>query len=474
MAGASRRSSALLLLAVLASYPASLLVAFLATSFATPDVPPVTEIPEEEVVSEFPDPPPPPAGPAHQGPPLPKIDPGTPLAGLLPTPPKLNQAPVYLGGDLAGVPELKLEAAPPAEKLTTEQWTSRKAHAAAAALHLNGGEEDGFLKALVRSRADLAGLPFLMGDACRTKGGRAKAFKDVAQMLGRGEEARFLAGGPKSGPAEEKRQQYRQAHAAVVAQVLPAVEAPGQQALTRVLGSNPRPEATRELARVAVFSPEKSVRAEAIKALVGRGPRDSTDVLVAGLRYPWPAVAENAARAIVDLARKDLVPQLEALLDEADPRGPRTEVVGGREVTVAHEVVRINHHRNCMLCHAPAESGKTPEETLVADVPLPSLPLPPSGLGYGGSSPASPSPKSNLLVRIDVTYLRQDFSAVQPVYDASAWRVTQRFDFVVRKRVLTPDEADDLRARLAGASPYRRSAALALLELTGRGVGPGL
>jgi hypothetical protein len=75
-----------------------------------------------------------------------------------------------------------------------------------------------------------------------------------------------------------------------------------------------------------------------------------------------------------------------------------------------------------------------------------------------------------LLVRIDVTYLRQDFSAMQTVTDwtADSWRSLQRFDFFVRKRVLTPAEAAELRGRLAGVSPYQRTAARALRLLTGR------
>jgi hypothetical protein len=138
-------------------------------------------------------------------------------------------------------------------------------------------------------------------------------------------------------------------------------------------------------------------------------------------------------------------------------------VVGGKQVAVARELVRINHHRNCLLCHAPAERGETPEEALVAEVPVPGSPLPDRSAGYSKS-------RSNLLVRIDVTYLRQDFSAMQDVADwtLGAWPPRQRFDFVVRRRVLTPAEAEDLRTRLAGESPYRRAAARALRELTGR------
>src|SRR5262245_9671105 len=47
---------------------------------------------------------------------LPRVEPGTPAAGLLPAAPKAERAPVYVGDDLACVPELALEdtpAAPP-------------------------------------------------------------------------------------------------------------------------------------------------------------------------------------------------------------------------------------------------------------------------------------------------------------------------------------------------------------------------
>src|SRR5262245_22407925 len=78
--------------------------------------------------------------------PLPVIEPTAPVASLLPTPPRENTSPVYLGDDLSCVPELMIEAA---EKATKEEWQQRKAHAVAAALQLNRSEEDGYLKALL-------------------------------------------------------------------------------------------------------------------------------------------------------------------------------------------------------------------------------------------------------------------------------------------------------------------------------------
>src|SRR4051794_623017 len=100
---------------------------------------------------------------------------------------------------------------------------------------------------------------------------------------------------------------------------MPAQEPPGQCSLIRGLSAIPRPEATRALARLAIFSTEEAVRKAAIEALAVRRESDCTDVLVASLHYPWLAVAEHAADAIVKLKRKDLIPQLEIMLDAPDP-----------------------------------------------------------------------------------------------------------------------------------------------------------
>jgi hypothetical protein len=240
----------------------------------------------------------------------------------------------------------------------------------AVALHLNAKEEDGYLKALLPTRPDLAGVPFTLGGVCRTTGERAQAFKMAAEAVRREKAAALLAEAPDP-PEVRKREQFYQAHLAVAAQVLPVTDVPGQCSLVRALSSIPRPEATRALARVAVFSTEEAVRAAAIEALAVRREADATDMLVAGLRYPWPAVADNAASAIVRLKRKDLVPRLERMLTAPDPRGPRSEVVAGRQETVARELVRVSHLHNCLLCHAPAERGKTPSEALIAEVPVP-------------------------------------------------------------------------------------------------------
>src|SRR5262249_16009265 len=100
----------------------------------------------------------------------------------------------------------------------------------------------------------------------------------------------------------------------------------------------------------------------------------------------------------------------------------------------------------------------------------PSDPLPSPSEGYQTTSP-------DVLVRIDMTYLRPDFSMLQAVADANPWPEMQRFDFLVRTRELTELEVaahcQKLATRDAGPlSPYHRAVLVALRELTGRDTAP--
>src|SRR5262249_45293402 len=48
--------------------------------------------------------------------------------------------------------------------------------------------------------------------------------------------------------------------------------------------------------------------------------------------------------------------------------------------------------------------------------------------------------RDDLTVRIDATYLRQDFSVKMPCYDLPHWPSRQRYDFITRIRPATPAE----------------------------------
>jgi len=54
------------------------------------------------------------------------------------------------------------------------------AHSIAKINHLNAKKHDGFMLAMIEQRPDLRGLPFLMGDECRTREEQAKVFAFMA------------------------------------------------------------------------------------------------------------------------------------------------------------------------------------------------------------------------------------------------------------------------------------------------------
>jgi hypothetical protein len=261
------------------------------------------------------------------------------------------------------------------------------------------------------------------------------------------------------------------ARVAALMQVL-APESPGLRlGLVKYLAGVPYVEATQALAKLALFSAEEEVRHAAIDCLQVRRERDYEEILLQGFRYPLPAVAKRAAEALVQLERKDLIQQLVAVLDEPDPRVPKLQDVNGKKVPVVHELVRLNHHHSCLLCHAPGNTPNVAPETLTAAVPIPGEPLPPSSQGY--NTPSIP----DILVRLDVTYLRQDFSLLLPVADAHPWPEMQRFDFLVRNRELSEQEAKAFRDKLISREPgfvppHQRAALAALRELTGRDTEP--
>jgi hypothetical protein len=511
-----------------------------------------------------------------------KIDPKAPVKDLLPVPPKSGGPAGPLQSDaLSRVPEVRFQE-PWARDLPKDKALMQTAHTIAKINHLNAKENDGFLNALLRDRADLSGLSFAMGDACRTTGERSRQFHRAVATVRRvlrqtqdgfvttvfeastGDGITILSGGftavraeplppvpapearpeppaseavppppkpsvpvaappaspvlgsgnkippPAAAPvqvplpsapggegnrttaeafwqqyqdtcaqedrsAERRDRAYREMVAvtrvAALMQVL-APESPGLRlGLVRYLAGVPYADATRALARLVLFSAEEEVRRAAVDALEVRRERDYTDILMQGFRYPMPAVARRAAEALVHLERKDLLPQLVAVLEEPDPRAPVLQEMDGKKVPVVRELVRLNHHRSCLLCHAPGNTPTVSAETLTAAVPIPGEPLPTPSQGYSnGTIP-------DILVRVDVTYLRQDFSALLPVADAGPWPEMQRFDFLVRRRILTEGEAKVYREQLAGREPgfvppHRRAALVALRELAGRDTEP--
>jgi hypothetical protein len=457
-----------------------------------------------------------------------KILPNTPTKTLLPTPPQAKPitGPV-LTDDISKIPEAEFQARP--EKIAgNTKLTEQTAYQLAKMHHMNAKKTDAFMSALLESREDLAGLPFVMGGACRTAGERTKQFTaavaTVRQALANNQvvavsttalpNAPVQLGGFTPVPQQplpattgvpqpvqqvvtvanvanfwttytnlcnqedanrpradkDLREHITLARMAALTQMLAPESAEIRLGLVKYLTGVPHVEATRQLARMAIFSPEEEIRAAAIEALKVRREKDYTDVLVKGLRYPWPAVAKRSADAISKIGRTDLVPELIAVLEETDPRMPVEKTTDGKNVKVVHEMVKINHHRNCMMCHTAGSPETGTGDAITAEVPVQGQPLPLPSEGYRQSSP-------DMMIRIDVTYLRQDFSAMLPVPDAHPWPESQRFDFLVRERKLTDEEAisyrDQLTPKEAGVfSPYHRAALAALREISGKDTAP--
>jgi hypothetical protein len=404
--------------------------------------------------------------------------PDTSVADLLPKRPNVEKLPTALIEDAAQAPELAL--AEPLSK-DAEEPMRETAHLLAKINQLNKSGQDAFLKELLADRSDLRGLPFVMGQGCRTSPEQSKtlavavrrvreAMFSVGELASKFDREKFwtridlaLEGKDSDGKALSQPAGIDPAMAAALWQMITPMSPVYGPELPKRLARIGHPDAGKALAKLALFAPEEDVRMAAIASLKSRGAAEYVDVLLDGFRYPLPAVSDRAASALTQLDRKEVARKLVDVLEAPDPRAPQETTVDGKKVTVVRELVRVNHHRNCALCHAPANVPDMVSDAIQGEVPMPNERLGTGSLVYGfGRSP-------DIMVRIDVSYLRQDFSLALPVKNSAPWPVKQRFDFLVRTREVSPDEAKQQRDRLAqGPQPYQRAALTALRALTGR------
>jgi HEAT repeat protein len=254
-------------------------------------------------------------------------------------------------------------------------------------------------------------------------------------------------------------------------QLLMHEDAPVRRMMVEMLADISAPAATVALARRAVFDLDPELRAEAVRALKDRPAADSRPIFLAALRYRWAPAADHAAEALAALGDKGAIPALVTLLKEPDPAAVRKLPRGGY---VVQEVVRTNHRANCLLCHPPAITGNEPVQGLD---PVNTVPAKSAGSGAagrtgawsGGGSGGTSGGKNrvSLVIRADITFLRQDFSIQLPGAISSL-----RFDFFVRTRRLTKSEVARLNEPRGEASyPQRDAVLFALRELTGQDVG---
>ncbi|HZV06462.1 MAG TPA: HEAT repeat domain-containing protein [Gemmataceae bacterium] len=225
--------------------------------------------------------------------------------------------------------------------------------------------------------------------------------------------------------------------------------------LVRELARMNTSNATTELAIRALADLSPAVRRAALAALRQRPPSEYLPILVRGLRYPWPPVADHAALALRALKPSEAAAFLIDLLDLPSPSAPDYD--GGTNEYKVREMVRLNHLRNCLLCHAPSANK---DDGLVRGlVPTPGQPLL-SGEYYQSEVAID-------FVRADITFLRQDFSVNLTGLDTAPWPDNQRYDFVVRTRPATPAELANTTTQ-RGNYPQRDAVLYALRGLTGK------
>jgi hypothetical protein len=320
--------------------------------------------------------------------------------------------------------------------------------------------------ALWAERADLEGLPMIGEENCQAGPETTKKMQVISQGL-----RRLLDVRTRSSRSVDhysaldiqtlltKQESWLQDDGLSTLMQMIQVENPlSRHELVKRLATVKSARASVFLARAALFDLSADVREQAIKGLKDRPREEYRQVLLDGFRYPWSLVAAHAAEAVVALDDRAAALDLANLLDAPDPCEP----VLNRGKWVVREVVRINHLRNCLLCHAPSTARSDP---LRGVVPVAGEPLP---RAYYTSSRGD-------FVRADITYLRQDFSVTERVAKPDKWPEWQRFDYLVRTRELTADEVAAHRKKPRkspfASYPQRYAVRFALRELTGLDAG---
>jgi gluconolactonase len=339
--------------------------------------------------------------------------------------------------------------------------------------------------ALLMQRADLHGLPFRMGDACKIspaaadhlQGGslalRANLFDAANATASR--LSTTLAGDTRPDPAkfqstlasgERKEQWQRPESVPALMQLLMAENEAIRLVLIEQLAKIPGDKASLALANRAVFDLNPEVRLAALNALNTRPRAEFRQAILEGLRYPWAVINDHAAEALVALKMNDTVPAVVAMLDEPNPNAPYEKPGVG---TVVREVVRVNHLHNCLMCHAPSFDSEN--DKVRGFVPPTTQPLPPA-FTREYYTPR----QEGTFVRADITYLQQDFSVPMPVANHGVWPEVQRNDFMVRERhAAMSDFSVGPKLKPGEARPptdHERAIFFALRELTGKDPGP--
>lgn len=314
----------------------------------------------------------------------------------------------------------------------------------------------------IDKRADLRGLPVIRGEQCQLTPIQAqhlsvtsRAFRTLFSEMRDGFDRGIVDWKRVNSQLNES---AVEADSTLLLQMLQCEHPHFRSLLNRKTALSSGPEATKALAHRCVFELDAQRRDEAVALLKPRVSAAARQFLLDALRYPYAPFADHAAAALIAFQDRDSVPALVRLLDASDPNSPTADDDGN---TTVAEIVKINHARNCQLCHAPSHGAKDPVRVAVPSVSQP-LP-PPFSVAYYDNA------VSGEVVRADVTYLRQDFSLTLPVQEPGPWPKAQRFDFLVRRRAAFDWE---LEKRWSNTDyPQRYAVLRALRKITNRDFG---
>jgi len=327
-------------------------------------------------------------------------------------------------------------------------------------------EERDFIADWIADRPDLSGLPLQINDSCRLHPNQAARLQSAsvsyAALRSRvtGDQPEILKKLARSIAVTL----IKDTSALVqVLQCEPPVLRKQMVMLLSAKGTDGADaESVQALVDRALFDIDPEVRSLALHQLRLEPAEDVREQLLGGFDYLWEPVTVNAAHALIELEDAGCLDALRNKLTLSDPHAPRQDAEGGWTI---RELVRVNHLRNCLLCHAPVVDrsngrfvDRSARRRFAAFVPEPNEPLPPAGQPYYSSSPGRSRGNTFLRIHPDVTYLKQDFSVMHPVPLAHPWPDVQRFDYFIRERSIDRTEVDHHRKKHSDSRAVRQHA----------------
>jgi hypothetical protein len=323
-------------------------------------------------------------------------------------------------------------------------------------------------------RPDLAGLPFHIGLEAVLDREKAQAMNDLSKQLRQaikscarapsGDDSPnttdlyFTLAGDKQASFKNRYENLWSTAKAVpcINQMLQAENTDVRRMACELLRGLYVPEATESLVKWSVFDTDAGNRAAAVAALLKRDQKEVSRLLLQFIRYPWARAVEHAAEALVALDCQDALPYLIAAYDQPDPDATfDVELPNNSGGTFRQEVVRVKHVKNCMMCHPPSF-----ESTDLVRGAIPDAQRLQTGQSTGYNQGSGSQGEG--FIAADVTYLRQDFSVLQP--DATPGKKPERlrYDYFVSIRHANPQAS---KAQTTD-SPYRQAIRFAIKELS--------